>query len=66
MPGERKDIMKKIELTDQEISTLLYACSNEFNRTFKRRCEDGKNEHSTAEDRLLKIQDKLYKLLIEQ
>lgn len=57
--------MKNIELTEQEIATLLHAVGNEFNRSFVRRCTDGKENPGIAEERLLSIQDKLYKLLME-
>ena len=57
--------MKKLELTDQEICTLLYAVGNEFNRTFVRRCADGKNESGIAERNLLAMQDKLYSVLMD-
>lgn len=60
-----KTTKKRIELTDKEISTLLYAVGNEFNRVYKRRCIYENKEPSIVEENLLSVQDRLYKLLVE-
>lgn len=57
--------MKNLELTDKEICTLLHAVGNELNRTFARRCAEGKDSVGDAEKSLLGMQDKLYKLLMD-
>lgn len=56
--------MKKIELTDDELRTVLWALGNEYHRTVRRRVENGKSEPSDTEKRLLEIDKKLYSKLI--
>lgn len=52
--------MKTINLTEEELNTLLYAVSNQYHRSQRSRIESGKKEKSETEKRLLSISNRLY------
>lgn len=55
--------MKKIEITDDELRTVIWAVGNEYYRTVRRRVERGTSEPTEAEKRMLEIDKKLYAIL---
>ena len=50
--------MKKIELTDEELRTLIWAVDKQFNQCLRLRSKNGQKGFSTVQKRLLSISKK--------
>lgn len=50
--------MKKLELTDDELRTLIWAVNNQFHQCLRLRSKNGQKGFSTIQKRLLSISKK--------
>lgn len=55
--------MKTLELTYEELNTLMDAVSSQYSRSYTSRVNRGEQEQSNTEKRLLEVSEKLYHAL---
>lgn len=56
--------MKKIELTDEELRTLIWAVDKQFNQCLRLRSKNGQKGFFTVQKRLLSISKKANRELV--